>query len=68
MLLNKTLNNNFYDLNIFFSALIIVIFKWSISILTFENETLISKILFDIEDFYYLLIFCNNNYQFAFSF
>lgn len=59
MIFNKTLNNNFYDLNIFFSALIIVIYKWSISILTFENETLISKILFDIEDFYYFAYLFN---------
>ena len=59
MISKNNFNNSFYDLNIFLASIIIVVCKWSVSFLTFENETLINKILFDIEDFYYFAYLFN---------
>ena len=48
--ITKNISNNF--LILLFSFLVIFI-KWLISFYYFQNENLINKLIFDIEDFYY---------------
>jgi hypothetical protein len=59
MILKKIFNNRLFDLNIFLASITIVFIKWGISFFIFKNETIINKILFDIEDFYYLPFILN---------
>ena len=59
MILKKIFNNKLFDLNIFLASITIVFIKWGISFFIFKNETIINKILFDVEDFYYLPFILN---------
>lgn len=53
------IEKNLFDKNVFIFCFTIVLFKWFISFKLFNNEDLLNKILFDVEDIYYFPFILN---------